>query len=625
MARCHHRLHLGRSSASRLPRFLSLRHRRRRVPFSSCPRTLTATLISLAMASTTLFGTPAAGGRRRSPHGTRRPQPRQPGGAEGAKGRAPIPSRCWSSPRPPASGTTPSPPASPPSSSSAPPNSFTVDATEDAAAFTDANLAQYEAVIWLSTTGDVLNADQQAAFERYIAGRRRLRRRARRLRHRVRLALVRRPGRRVLRQPPGEPAGHRQGGGPRPTRRPPDLPDRWTRTDEWYNYRTNPRGNVHVLASLDETQLHRARRMGADHPISWCQDYDGGRSWYTGAGPHRGVVRRARSCSHLLGGIQTAAGVGRRPTAAARRPAASRRSRWTATPATRWSWTSPRTGGSSTSSATARADRQADHRQHRHRRRPGRLHRQRGRPARHGARPGLRHQPLDVPLLLADERRHRVNRLSRFTRHRRHHRPGQREVRSCDVDTQRSTVLPRRRRHGLRRDGNLYLATGDNTNPFDSDGYAPIDERPGRSRLRRPAHRRQHQRPARQGAADPPGGRRHATPIPAGNLFAPGTAKTRPEIYAMGFRNPFRIGIDTATGIALRRRLRAGRRRRQPEPRPGGQVELNVVTAPGNYGWPYCTGNEHAVQRLQLRRPARRGAKFNCAGAGQQLARTTPA
>ena len=43
-------------------------------------------------------------------------------------------------------------------------------ATEDAAAFTDQNLAQYEVVIWLSTTGDVLNDEQQAAFERYIQG-----------------------------------------------------------------------------------------------------------------------------------------------------------------------------------------------------------------------------------------------------------------------------------------------------------------------------------------------------------------------------------------------------------------------------------------------------------------------
>ncbi len=49
-------------------------------------------------------------------------------------------------------------------------NGFTVEATEDAAQFTDANLDRFAAVIWLSTTGDVLNAAQQAAFERYITG-----------------------------------------------------------------------------------------------------------------------------------------------------------------------------------------------------------------------------------------------------------------------------------------------------------------------------------------------------------------------------------------------------------------------------------------------------------------------
>src|SRR2546429_8640463 len=47
-------------------------------------------------------------------------------------------------------------------------HNFTVDATEDAAAFNDTNLAQYQVVIWLSTTGDVLDDTQQAAFERYI-------------------------------------------------------------------------------------------------------------------------------------------------------------------------------------------------------------------------------------------------------------------------------------------------------------------------------------------------------------------------------------------------------------------------------------------------------------------------
>ena len=52
------------------------------------------------------------------------------------------------------------------------------------------------------------------------------------------------------------------------------------RTDEWYNFRSNPRGNVHVLAALDEA-TYSGGKMGVDHPIAWCQQIDGGRSWYT--------------------------------------------------------------------------------------------------------------------------------------------------------------------------------------------------------------------------------------------------------------------------------------------------------------------------------------------------------
>ena len=82
-------------------------------------------------------------------------------------------------------------------------NDFTVTATEDATAFTDANLAQYEAVVCLSTTGDVLDADAAGRVRALHPRRRRLRGRARGVRHRVRLALVRRPRRRLLQLAPG--------------------------------------------------------------------------------------------------------------------------------------------------------------------------------------------------------------------------------------------------------------------------------------------------------------------------------------------------------------------------------------------------------------------------------------
>ncbi len=85
---------------------------------------------------------------------------------------------------------------------------------------------------------------------------------------------------------------------------------RWERTDEWYNFRTNPRGKVHVLASMDETTYAPGGgAMGAEHPIAWCQDYDGGRSWYTGMGHTEASFTDAKFLKHILGGIKTAAGV----------------------------------------------------------------------------------------------------------------------------------------------------------------------------------------------------------------------------------------------------------------------------------------------------------------------------
>ena len=159
-----------------------------------------------------------------------------------------------------------------------------------------------------STTGDVLNATQQTAFEHYIARRRRLRRRARRRRHRVRLALVRRARRRLLRLPPGDPAGHRAGRGPRRTRPPRTCRTTWTRTDEWYNYRTNPRSTVHVLATPGRVDLHR-RHDGRRPPDRLVPDYDGGRSLYTGVGHTQASYAEPDFRAHLLGGIRYAAGV----------------------------------------------------------------------------------------------------------------------------------------------------------------------------------------------------------------------------------------------------------------------------------------------------------------------------
>ncbi|MGW5336149.1 ThuA domain-containing protein [Streptomyces bauhiniae] len=183
---------------------------------------------------------------------------------------------------------------------------LTVDATEDATAFTTRNLRRYDAVVFLSTTGDVLDPAQQRAFEGYI----------------------------------------RQGGGyvgvhaaadteydwpfygglagawfdSHPAIQPATvvvedhahpstaaLPARWERTDEWYNYRSNPRESAHVLASLDESS-YSGGTMNGDHPLAWCQSYEGGRAFYTGGGHTRESYAEPAFRAHLLGGLRWATG-----------------------------------------------------------------------------------------------------------------------------------------------------------------------------------------------------------------------------------------------------------------------------------------------------------------------------
>jgi type 1 glutamine amidotransferase len=185
-------------------------------------------------------------------------------------------------------------------------NGFTVDATEDANQFTTANLGRYQAVVWLSTTGDVLNAAQQTAFETYIAGGGGY--------VGVHAAadteydwpfyggLV---GAWFASHPAIQQARVRVEDRANPSTA--HLPSTWTRSDEWYNYRTNPRANVKVLANLDETS-YSGGSMSGDHPITWCQNYRGGRSWYTGLGHVEESYTDANFTRMLLGGIQFAGG-----------------------------------------------------------------------------------------------------------------------------------------------------------------------------------------------------------------------------------------------------------------------------------------------------------------------------
>ena len=80
------------------------------------------------------------------------------------------------------------------------------------------------------------------------------------------------------------------------------LPERWQRTDEWYDFRSNPRATVQVLARLDEA-TYQGGGMGTDHPIAWYHAYDGGRAWYTAGGHTRESYSEPAFLQHLLGEI----------------------------------------------------------------------------------------------------------------------------------------------------------------------------------------------------------------------------------------------------------------------------------------------------------------------------------
>ncbi len=88
------------------------------------------------------------------------------------------------------------------------------------------------------------------------------------------------------------------------------LPAVWERFDEWYNYSTNPRADVHVLITLDESTYSPGNgAMGEDHPLSWCHNFEGGRSWYEGAGHTDESWTDPLFLQHVLAGVEWTAGV----------------------------------------------------------------------------------------------------------------------------------------------------------------------------------------------------------------------------------------------------------------------------------------------------------------------------
>lgn len=183
---------------------------------------------------------------------------------------------------------------------------FHVSATEDASVFTSDTLSSYDAVVFLSTSGDVLNTRQESAFEQYIRqgggfmgihgaaateyewdwyGRL------------VGAVFDDHP---EVQEATVEVANHAH-----PSTL--DVPSSWTWTDEWYNFQSDPTDSVDVLLTVDES-TYEGGTMGDAHPVAWLHEFQGGRSFYTALGHTKESFSDPSFRTHLLKGLEWAAG-----------------------------------------------------------------------------------------------------------------------------------------------------------------------------------------------------------------------------------------------------------------------------------------------------------------------------
>lgn len=481
-------------------------------------------------------------------------------------------------------------------------NHFFVDTTKDASFFNDKDLKKYHAVIFLNTTGNILNAEQQAAFERYIqagggfVGI-----------HSAAATEYEWPWYNKLMgahfsSHPINP-GVRRGVIDVIDKNHPataELPVRWEREEEWYNYKAFYPG-INVLAQLDENS-YEGGTNGTHHPIAWYHEYDGGRSFYTAVGHEDSSFSDPLLIKHILGGIKYAMGDGKKDYGKAYAVTIPEENRFVKTVLVNdlntpmelavskdglIFFTELRTANLYVYN-TANGKFSVSHRF--------------DVCTRGGT--GLIGVTLDPQF---DTNRNLyvyysppidgepiIFNLSRFT---------VKPDNTLDLASEKILLkVPVEENSGAHhggslawdKDGNLYLSTGDSSSPFPANGYAPLDERPGGEFYSLDAQRSSANTNDLKGKVL----RIHPEPdgtytIPDGNLYPKGKEKTLPEVFVMGCRNPYRIAVNPKTSTLYWGEIGpdAGKDSIQG---PRGYDEFNQAKKAGNYGWPYFVGNNEA-------------------------------
>ncbi|WP_295128296.1 ThuA domain-containing protein [uncultured Chitinophaga sp.] len=492
-------------------------------------------------------------------------------------------------------------------------NGFIVDTTENAAKFTEDSLQQYSAVIFLNTTGDVLNNFQEADFQRYIqagggyVG--------------IHAAADTEydwgwygelAGGWFESHPPGVhkakvnvvlkdfPATS-------------ELPDVWERTDEWYNYKKLNK-NTKVLMTLDE-KSYTGGNMNGDHPISWYHNFDGGRAFYTGLGHTEESYTEANFLKHILGGIKYA--IGDNPVLDYSKAKAIRvpeEDRFTKQVLAGGEFFEPtemtilpnldiliaqRRGEILFYNNTSKSLSQVGFLNVYHKTSVEGVNAEEG-VLGIAADPNFKdnhyvfvfYSPADTS----------VNRLSRFKfEDNRLNLESEKVI--LQFYSQRQICCHTGGSIAFGPGGLLYLSSGDNTTPFDepnqpytSKGFGPTDDRPG--------HLQYDGRRTSANTNDLRGKiirikvkEDGSYEIPDGNLFKKGTANTKPEIYAMGTRNPYRISVDQKTGYLYWGEVGPDAANDIAERGPRGYDEVNQAKAPGFFGYPMFIANNKSYRQ----------------------------
>ncbi|MGN6618447.1 MAG: ThuA domain-containing protein [Ilyomonas sp.] len=480
---------------------------------------------------------------------------------------------------------------------------FDVDTTSDASKFNDDDLKDYKAVIFLSTTGNILNSDQQVALQRYIEAGGGFVGIHAAADAEYNWGWYNKLVGAYFKSHPGNPNVRTATIVVSDTANPAmnGIPEKWERTDEWYNYK-NIMPDIHVLAKLDEDS-YEGGENGRDHPIAWYHDFDGGRAFYTGGGHTTESFSEPLFLQHLAGGIEYAIGSDslKLDYSKAYATKAPEENRFTKVVLTN-DLNEPMEMAVAPSGFVYLVERSGNFYAYDPKANATKLvYKFPVMPdSKQAFGNGLLGMTIDpdfatnkfIYFFYTPNKEPLHQNISRF-----------KMITDDSLDIASEKIIievpldPEVSAHtggslAWDKNKNLFISTGDNTVPFESDGYAPIDERPGRKTFdaQRSASNTNDLRgkvlrihPEADGSYT----------IPAGNLFPKGTEGTRPEIYTMGCRNPYRIAINQVTSTLYWGEVGpdAGEDSRHG---PRGYDEFNQAKKAGYYGWPFVVGNNRA-------------------------------